>query len=168
MKRFGLVVCAVALVAAVPAWAAKPSRPFHPGHPSRSAHRGSGHNWGKKSNFGPGSRRGCRSWHDGFFASGTLVSASLTAGAKTGEYDGTITVDVTRTSDKGATGSQTFALTNAWVWFGHGLTSTTTAAGDRVFLRGKVTSSSQGGSTTGSTTTTVREVAITDPKQARQ
>lgn len=154
MKRFALLAAVMALAIVVPAEAkTHPSHPAHPAHPSQSS---------KGSN---GSGRGCTARNEGYNASGTLTSATLTPAMKKDHYDGTITVDLTRANHKASTGTQTFTLTNARVRFGKGVSSTAPAAGSRIRLHGKITALPRHCSSTGFTATiTIRKVDI---KQAK-
>jgi hypothetical protein len=166
MKRFALSIGVAALVAAVPAWAAKPPHPTHPTHPTHPAHPSTPSS-GATGNSGSPAGGTCKVQNKGFDASGTLVSAALTPGTGNGRYNGSITVDVTRANHKGATGSETFTLSNARIEFGKGVDSTAPAAGDRVTLHGKVTALSRRCSTTGFTaTTTIRDATIKAPRKA--
>jgi hypothetical protein len=101
----------------------------------------------------------------GYYGRGTLVSGTLTPGAKKDHYDGTLTVDVSRANHKAPKGSQTFTLMDARVRFGKGVTSTTLTAGDRVVLHGKITVLPRKCDSTGFTSViTVRNVRIRAPK----
>lgn len=143
-------LCAVAF--AVPAVAAQPSHPTHPAHGGNSPSKGS---------------RNCNARNRGYYATGTLVSGSLTAGTTAGHFDGTLAVTVSRADHKAGTGSQTYTLTNARVHFGKGVSSTTIAAGDRVKVHGKITALPHGCDTTGFTPAiTVHDVTIKAPKKA--
>jgi ribosomal protein L31 len=159
MKRIALLVSLVALVAVVPATAAKPPHPSHPAHPAHPAHPGGGQGGGARS---------CTARHEGYNATGSLVTAALTPGTKKDRYDGTLTVDVTRANHKAQTGSQTFTLTNARVRFGKGVSNTAPAAGDRVMLHGTITVLPHGCATSGFVPViTVRNVTIKTPKVAK-
>jgi hypothetical protein len=152
MKRIALLVSLVALVAVVPATGAKPPHPSHPAHP---AHPGGG-------------PRSCTARHEGYNATGSLVTAALTPGTKKDRYDGTLTVDVTRANHKAQTGSQTFTLTNARVRFGKGVSNTAPAAGDQVRLHGTITVLPHGCATSGFVPViTVRNVTIKTAKAAK-
>ena len=157
MKRIAVLVTSIVVVAVVPAMAAKPP---HPTQPTRHTHPAA-----PKTGTAPSGKR-CTALNKGFYATGTLSSsATLTPGSSSGHFDGTLAVNVTRANHDAATGSQTFTLTNARVHFGKGVTSTTTAATDRVILHGKITELPHGCSTTGFTSvTTVRNVTIKAPK----
>jgi hypothetical protein len=156
MKRFALLVSLVALVAVVPATAAKPPHPSHPGHP---AHPVGGQGGGTRS---------CTARHEGYNATGSLVTAALTPGTKKDRYDGTLTVDVTRANHKAPTGSQTFTLMNARVRFGKGVSNTAPAAGDQVRLHGTITVLPHGCATSGFVPViTVRNVTIKTAKVAK-
>ncbi len=146
MKRFALLLAAMALVIAVPAQAKKPP---HPAHPSNSSN-GSGR-----------TSKSCTARNEGYNASGTLTSATLTPATKKDHYDGALTVDVTRANHKAVTGTQAFTLTNARVRFGKGVSSTAPAAGSKVRLHGKITVLPHGCTSAGFTATiTIRQVVI--------
>jgi hypothetical protein len=168
MKRFALTIGVAALVAAVPAWAAKPPHPTHPTHPTHPAHPSTpSADSGTTGNAGPQGGGACKVQNKGFDATGTLVSAALTPGTKKGHFNGSITVDVTRANHKGATGTETFTLSNARVAFGKGVVSTAPAAGDRVSLHGRVTTLAHECSMTGFTaTTTIRDATVRAPRKA--
>jgi hypothetical protein len=156
VKRILTLVGVAALVVAVPAWAAKPTHPTHPSHPAHAKGAGDGKGHDKGS---------CKTVMKGYRASGALVSATLTPGAKKDRFDGSLTVDVSRANHKSPQGSQTFTLADARVRFGKGITSTTTAAGDRVTLHGKVTAlTHKCSSTTFTPVVTVRNLRISAPK----
>ena len=153
MKRFALLSAVMTFAIVVPAQADRPAHPSHPAHPAHPSP--------------PPTRKApsCTSRNEGYNASGTLTSATLTPGAKKGHYDGTITADVTRANHKAATGAQTYTLTDARVRFGKGVDSTAPAPGSRVRLQGKITVLPHGCPTSGFTaTTTIRHVVI---KQAK-
>ena len=142
MKKAMVIGSLASLACAVPALAAKPTQPTH-----------------------STGTRNCTALNKGYYATGTLVSGSLTPGATAGRYDGTLTVDVSRANHKSATASQTYTLSDARVHFGEGVTSTTLVAGDRVKLHGKVTALPHGCSTTGFTSAiTARTVTIKPAK----
>jgi hypothetical protein len=112
-----------------------------------------------------GNGHSCAARNEGYNASGTLMSATLTPATKKGHNDGTITVDVTRANHEAMTGTQTFTLTDARVRFGKGVSSTAPAAGSRVRVHGEVTVLPHGCSSTGFTATvTIRNLEI---KQAK-
>ena len=125
------------------AQAAKPPHPSHPTHPAKS------------------NPKSCTARNEGYNASGTLVSASLTPAAGHNRFTGTLMVTLTRANHGSATGAQTFTLTDARVRFHHGVDPTAPAAGSRVRVHGKITELPKGCSTTGFTSTiTVRNVDI--------
>jgi hypothetical protein len=158
MKRFALLLAVMAFAIVVPAQAKNPSHPSHPAHPAHPSHPSQG-------SKGNGNGQSCTARNEGYNASGTLTSATLTPAAKKHHYDGTIIVDVTRANHKAPTGPQTFTLTDARVRFGKGVNSTAPAAGSRVRLHGKITVLPRGCASTGFTATnTIREVEI---KQAK-
>ena len=102
----------------------------------------------------------CVAHQVGYNASGTLVSAALTA-VGNGRYNGTLTVNVTKANHRAPTGAQTFTLANAKVKFHHGVTAAAPAAGSRVKLHGKITHLPKRCSTTGFTPTiTIKKVDI--------
>jgi hypothetical protein len=153
MKRIAVLVSLGALVAVVPATAAKPPHPSRPPHPAD----GQG-----------GARPSCTARAEGYNATGSLVTAALTPGAKTDRYDGTLTVDIKRANHKAQTGSQTFTLTNARVRFGKGVSSTAPAPGDQVRLHGTITVLPHGCATSGFVPViTVRNVTIKTAKAAK-
>jgi hypothetical protein len=126
MRKFAIAVVGIAAAVAVPAQA----KPAHPTHPSTS-HK-------------------CTPHAVAYKASGTLASESLTQtqGASTPKrsddrYSGTVTVDVKRANHHGATGSQTYTLDNDRVKFydaNHDGTADQPKAGDRVKVKGTITS----------------------------
>jgi hypothetical protein len=148
VKKLIAPIAMSALVAAAPAWATKPPHPSHPSHPNN------------------GQGNSCTALrNEGYYARGTLVSGTLTPGTKSGHYDGTLTVMVTRANHKAPTGSQTYTLTDVRVHFGHGVTATTLTAGDRVVLHGKITVlPKKCSSTTFTPTITIHYVTIKAPK----
>ncbi len=83
MKRFLVLMGAAATLAiVVPAWAAKPA---HPPHPFQPAHgKGHGHAKGHDKSKGTGS---CKMLAEGYRASGTLTSATLTPGTRKNRFD---------------------------------------------------------------------------------
>jgi hypothetical protein len=96
----------------------------------------------------------------GYYASGTLVSASLAADEHN-RYSGTLEVDIRRANHHAPTGDQTFTLTGARVRFHHGVDPTAPAAGSRVKLHGKITALSKHCPTEGFVPTiTVRKVDV--------
>jgi hypothetical protein len=107
----------------------------------------------------PGSHR-CLPHNSGYNASGTLVSASLTA-EEHGRYSGTLEVDLAKANHRAPTGDQTFTLTAAKVKFHHGVDPTAPAVGSRVKLHGKITKLAKHCPTEGFTPTiTVKKVDI--------
>lgn len=74
----------------------------------------------------------------GYYATGTLVSASLTSEGKS-RFSGTLEVDLHRANHHAPTGDQTFTLSHARINFHHGVDPTAPAAGSRVKLHGKIT-----------------------------
>ena len=144
MKRFALLFAVVAFGIVVPAQADKPPHPSHPN---------------------PGKGHTCTARDEGYLASGTLVSASLTPTATKGRFNGMLSVNVTQANHDAATGTQSFTLTNVRVYFGKGVSSTSPAPGSRVRLHGTITVLPHGCSTTGFTaTTTIHKVGIQRPK----
>lgn len=106
-----------------------------------------------------GSHR-CLPHKAGYYAVGTLVSATLTA-EEHNRYSGTLEVDVTRANHRAATGDQTFTLTAARVRFHHGVDPASPEPGSRVKLHGKITALSKHCPTEGFTPTiTVKKVDI--------
>ena len=80
----------------------------------------------------------CNAQDEGFYATGTLISATLTP-VSAHTYNGTIAVTVARANHHAPTGSQTYTLMNARVHFHHGVSPTAPAAGSRVQLNGTIT-----------------------------
>jgi hypothetical protein len=80
----------------------------------------------------------CLPHNAGYYATGTLVSASLTATGH-GRYEGTLEVQVNRANHHAPTGDQTFTLTAARVRFHHGVDPNALQEGSRVKLHGKIT-----------------------------
>jgi hypothetical protein len=99
--------------------------------------------------------------NEGYNARGTLVSSTLTASTTmAGRYSGTITVTLRKANHHDTT--TTFTLTNARVYFHHGVSTTAPAAGSKVDVHGKITALPRHCSTTGFTPTiTVKKVDIT-------
>ncbi|MGB7589598.1 MAG: hypothetical protein WBM00_12935 [Solirubrobacterales bacterium] len=111
----------------------------------------------------PGSHH-CQPHNVGYYATGTLVNATLTPEGKN-RYSGTIEVNVTKANHHAATGDQTFTLTGARVNFHHGVDSTAPAQGSRVKLHGKITALAKKCPTEGFTPTiTVKKVDIRQAK----
>jgi hypothetical protein len=111
----------------------------------------------------------CVARSEGYNARGTLIAAGTSLTEKEhGRYSGTIEVTLTRVNHHGATGVQTFTLTEARVKFHHGLTATTLVNGDRVGLHGKITELPKHCSTVGFTPTiTIKKVDLNQPKPAK-
>jgi hypothetical protein len=144
------------------AHADKPSHPQHPPQAQNGTHKQSGHP--NKSN-----PRSCATHAVGFNAVGSLVSASLTSATGRHRYSGTIVVDVARVNHHAAKGEQSFTLTNARVFFHHGVEATDPPAGSRVDLHGKITELSKPCSTSSfSPSVTVRDVDIRKAKTAKK
>jgi hypothetical protein len=102
----------------------------------------------------------------GFDATGTLVSATLTAGEPR-RYDGTLVVTVTRANHGAPKGEQTYTLAGARVTFHRGVDATAPAAGSRVKLHGTITRLAKRCSADGFTpTVTVKKVDIAAPRAA--
>jgi hypothetical protein len=147
MRRIGIAAVALAAVVAMPAQA----------RPGNSPHK-------------------CQPHAVAYKAAGTLESQALTQtqGADTPKrrddrYSGTLTVNVTRASHHGATGSQTYTLDNARVRFydaNHDHTADVPKAGDRVKVKGRITKLAKKCDQTGFTpTVTVRRVEFKPAKQ---
>lgn len=114
-----------------------------------------------------GKRGSCEPRTVGYNASGTLTSAALTPGEGERRYNGTLQVDVKKANHHGATGPQTFTLTNARVRFGRGVDAAAPAAGSRVKVHGKTTKLRKHCSSEGFTPeVTVRKVDIRQAKPA--
>jgi hypothetical protein len=86
----------------------------------------------------PPSSHRCLPHNVGYNASGTLVSASLTA-EEHHRYSGTLEVKLVKANHGAPTGDQTFTLTAAKVFFHHGVDPAAPAVGSRVKLHGKIT-----------------------------
>jgi len=74
--------------------------------------------------------------------SGTLSAAGALTANSDGTYSGSLTVLVTKTNDHAKTDKHTtrsYALSNAHVSFGQGVSTTAPAAGSRVNLHGTIT-----------------------------
>lgn len=80
----------------------------------------------------------CTTENEGYYATGSLISASLTP-VSHHRYSGTISVTVLRTNHRAPSAAQTYTLSNARVYFHHGVNRTAPAAGSRVQLTGKIT-----------------------------
>ena len=110
----------------------------------------------------------CHTVTDGFYATGNLISATLTPVAHR-RFDGSITVSVRRANHRAPTGSQTYPLTNARVYLHHRLSPTALPAGSRVQLSGTITEQPRRCRTAGFTPTiTVRKVDIRRAHHARR
>lgn len=143
MKIFAAMT-ALAMVALVaPAQADKPDKPAKPAKPAKAQN-------GR-----------CTPRAVGFQANGTLVSATLTAAATSGRFDGTMTVNVTKANHRAPKGEQTYTLTGARVNFRRGVDPAAPAAGSRVRFSGKITRLAKRCPTADFTpTVTVRKVDI--------
>jgi hypothetical protein len=106
----------------------------------------------------------CTAQDVGFRASGTLISATLNhASGRT--FNGTIAVNVMRANHQAPTGSQTYPLSNARVYFHHGGSRTAPAPGSRVQLTGTITELRDHCQMAGFTPTiTIRKVDLRRPK----
>jgi hypothetical protein len=151
MRKIAVAATALAAVVAMPAQA----NTDKPDHPSKS-HK-------------------CKPHAVGYKASGTLESESLTqtqgAGTTTrrdDRYSGDLTVNVKKANHHGATGSQTYTVTDARVKFydaNHDGTADTPKAGDRVKVKGRITRLSKKCDQTGFTPKiTVRRVEFKPAK----
>jgi hypothetical protein len=102
----------------------------------------------------------CKAHSEGYNATGTLVSASLVPQGGH-RYNGTIVVNVARANHGAPTGSQTFTLTDAKVFFHDGVNPAGPAVGSEVGLHGKITELPKGCSTGGFTPTiTIKRVGL--------
>lgn len=121
----------------------------------------------------------CKPHAVAFTAKGTLENASLTQtqGADTtarrdDRWSGDVTVDVKKASHHGATGSQTYTLSDARVKFydaNHDHAADPPKAGDRVRVKGRFTRLAKKCDQTGFTsTTTVRRVEFKAAKTKQQ
>jgi hypothetical protein len=155
MRKIAVAAAALAAVVAMPAQA-NSDKPDKPDHPSKS-HK-------------------CKPHAVGYKASGTLESESLTQtqGASTttrrdDRYSGDLTVNVKKANHHGATGSQTYTVTDARVKFydaNHDGTADTPKPGDRVKVKGRITRLSKKCDQTGFTPKiTVRRVEFKPAKQ---
>ncbi len=127
MKKFAALAALLAVGVVAPAQADKPDR------------AGRADEAQKPSNANKGKAKGrCVARSVGFNASGTLLEATLTAGAP-GRYDGTISVKVTRANHGAPKGDQTYTLTGVRVRFGEGVDAAAPAVGSRVKISGKIT-----------------------------
>lgn len=112
----------------------------------------------------PPSSHRCVPHKVGYNASGTLVSASLTAEGHH-RYSGTLEVKLVKATHGAPTGDQTFTLTAAKVFFHHGVDPAALAVGSRVKLHGKITKLAKHCPTEGFTPTiTVKKVDIRQAK----
>jgi hypothetical protein len=110
----------------------------------------------------PGSHH-CLPHSVGYYASGTLVSFSLTA-EEHGRYSGTLEAALTKANHGAPTGDQPFTLASARVRFHRGVDPTAPAAGSRVKLHGKITKLAKRCPTEGFTPTiTIKKVDISLP-----
>jgi len=123
MKRFAAIAALVAFGLVAPAQADKPDQAPKADKPAKSANAAKGK---------------CAPRSVGFNASGSLVTAALTAG-EDGRYSGTISVTVTRANHGAPKGEQTYTLTDARVKFRDGVDAAAPAVGSRVKISGKIT-----------------------------
>lgn len=106
----------------------------------------------------------CLPHNAGYYATGTLVSASLTATGN-GRYEGTLEVNVSRANHRAPTGDQTFTLAAVRVRFHHGVDPNALQEGSRVKLHGKITQLPKRCPTEGFTPEiSVRKVDISQPR----
>ncbi len=127
MKKFAALAALLAVGVVAPAQAEKPDKTGVAGKAQ------------KPSNANKGKAKGrCVARAVGFNASGTLLEAMLTAGARS-RYDGTISVKVTRANHGAPKGDQTYTLTGVRVRFGEGVDAAAPAVGSRVKISGKIT-----------------------------
>jgi hypothetical protein len=133
MRKLAALVTVVALCAVGTAQAekTKPSNSPKPPKPPKAQ----SHKPAKPAN--PNSAR-CVARSEGYNASGTLVSAPLTAQGR-GRYSGTLVLEVTKANHRAPTGSQTYTLSDARVKFRHGVNPASPPAGSHVKLSGKIT-----------------------------
>jgi hypothetical protein len=157
MRKLAIIALLGAVAVAAPAQATKTqnpdgqSRQDQQARPDAKAER-------------PGKRGRCTPRAVGFNASGTLVSAALTAGEPR-RFDGTLVVDVKRANHGAPKGEQTYTLASARVKFRRGVDAAAPAAGSRVKLHGTITRLAKrcpAGDFT--PTVTVRNVEIAAPK----
>jgi len=146
MKRFAAITALAMLALVGPAQADKPDNAGKPDKPAKPAKAKNGR---------------CTPKAVGFQANGTLVSATLTAAATSGRFDGTMTVNVTKANHRAPRGEQTYTLTGTRVNFRRGVDPATPAAGSRVRFSGKITRLAKRCPTADFTpTVTVRKVDI--------
>ena len=146
MRKIAMLAAICGFAVVVPAQADRPAHPQTPNadHPE---------------NGNPPNQHKCVARSVGYNASGTIVSANLTK-LSDGRYSGPITVNVTRANHHGATGSQTFTLTDARVNFHHGV-DPANRDGDRAGLHGKVMRLPHGCPTGGFTpTVTIKKLDV--------
>ena len=149
MKKLAALSALVAVAVVAPAQAAKPDRTDRSGKATTSA----------KANKGKAKGR-CVARAVGFNAAGTLLEATMTAGA-TGSYSGTIKVAVKKANHGAPKGEQTYTLTDVRVRFGEGVDAAAPAVGSRVKVAGKITKRAKKCSTEGfEPTVTVKRVDV--------
>jgi hypothetical protein len=129
MRKLAALVTVVALCAVGTAQAEKPKPSNSPKPPKAQPHKP------PKPAKNPAT---CVARNEGYNASGTLVTASLTAQGH-GRYSGTLVVDVTKANHRAPTGNQTYALSDARVKFHRRVNPVSPPAGSRVKLSGKIT-----------------------------
>jgi hypothetical protein len=123
----------------------------------------------------PGKAHKCQPHAVAYTASGSLESQALTQTQGSGtptrsddRYSGSLTVNVKRASHHGATGSQTYTVDNARVKFydaNHDHTADVPKAGDRVKVKGRITTLAKKCDSSGFTpTVTVRRVEFKPAK----
>jgi hypothetical protein len=130
MRRLAVIVTAIALCVVGSAQAEKTKPPKSPKPPKAQPHKPP-----KPTKPTPAT---CIARNEGYNASGTLMSAALTAQGH-GRYSGTLVVAVTKANHHAPTGNETFTLSDARVKFHHGINPASPAPGSRVKLSGKIT-----------------------------
>jgi hypothetical protein len=134
LRRLAVISLLGAVAIVAPAQASKPESPGARGGQNRQDKPKSKPD--KPARPAKGGR--CTPRSVGFNASGTLVSATLTAGEPR-RFDGTLVVTVTRANHGAPKGEQTYTLANTRVRFGAGVDATAPAAGSRVRIHGTIT-----------------------------
>lgn len=130
MRKLAALVTLVALCVVGTAQAEKTKPPNSPKPPKAQPHK-------PPKPATPNPAR-CVARDEGYNASGTLVSAALTAQGH-GRYSGTLEVTVTKANHRALTGAQKFTLSGARVKFHHGVNAASPPAGSHVKLSGKIT-----------------------------
>jgi hypothetical protein len=130
MKKIAVLATLALLTAVVSARAAPTYTPAPP-PPPRKPHPA-------KPKPHPARPHRCVPRQVGYYASGTLVNASLSEEGHR-RYGGTLEVDLHRANHGAPIGDQTFTLAGGRVKFHHGVDPGSPAPGSRVKLHGKIT-----------------------------